>query len=195
MSTIEVCANNEVFGKVSGIVTFNAFGEISDVEVTESLGDSKELIKKSIRIVRELGRSACSNGLCSSENAAIDNYDATLELAFYGQGGQYVKDEYETAIRGGKTLSELVNNEIDDARSEMSRYGESSHSFLCDIDEKISDDVVALQILEKYLDQAKCSYPELCGEIAGIMFRNGERDKVLEFLQVDDLHEPRYWDS
>jgi len=52
-----------------------------------------------------------------------------------------------------------------------------------------------MEFFDKYLADSKCAYPELCGGIAGIMFRCGEREKVLEFLEINEKGEPIYWDS
>ena len=58
-----------------------------------------------------------------------------------------------------------------------------------------TNDVERLAWIEEYLAFRKMAYPELCGGVAGILFRDGKRQEAREFLEVDDIDEPRYWDS
>lgn len=123
----------------------------------------------------------------------INDYDKKIELAFYGQGGYYVKENYVESLSSDRQLIDIVKDVKNDIRLEKEEEGEDVSVF-----DKIDlprDEQECLSWLEFYLGDKKISYPELCGSIAGVLFRSGERENVLRFLEVLDLNEPIYWDS
>jgi hypothetical protein len=124
----------------------------------------------------------------------IEDYDKKMELAFdCGEGGLYAKENYDSAIRESKTLEGFVDDLIHDIKIDPEGY-----SHLIPIKRPTSDEG-RVEFIEAFIRQEfgfdKCGSPEICGTVAGIMFRDGEREKVLEFLEIDDMDEPRYWDS
>jgi hypothetical protein len=124
----------------------------------------------------------------------IKDYDEKIELAFDGQGGYYVKENYLKSVKSNDSLfSTLVSDLKHDMSWELDEYGEVNMEHLLKICPTSQDE--HFEWLESYLDDRKVSEPEICGEIAGILFRQGKLKETLEFLEVADMDEPRYWDS
>ena len=59
---------------------------------------------------------------------------------------------------------------------------------------KPSDESSRIKYIETFIVD-KCSHPEICGTVAGILYRNGKLVEALDFLEVIDVEEERYWDS
>ena len=121
----------------------------------------------------------------------IETYDKKIDLAFYGSGGGIVWEYYQEAIRGTETLKDVVDRIEHDLGLYML---DDWHPDIVVIDNGNCSDEDRVAFINSYM-RDKCCNPELCGTVAGILFRNGEREMVLEFLEIDDLDEPRYWDS
>ena len=127
----------------------------------------------------------------------IKDYDEKIALAFQcGEGGLYCQEYYDEAVRGNESLTDVVEGLKSDMRLSL-EYKDDETKIKYERWLKIMPHTfdACLSFLEDYLEFRKESHPELCGTIAGIMFRHGERKRVLEFLEVVDMDEPRYWDS
>ena len=122
----------------------------------------------------------------------LDLIDPTFK---FGEGGEYLRQNYYESLKGQQTLLDIVNVLKEDIMEDLADNfeGENEMSVLLDIIPTSDDE--CMDFFGKYLGDSKCAHPELCGAIAGIMFRCGEREKVLEFLGVNEEGEPSYWDS
>ena len=120
----------------------------------------------------------------------IEYYDKQIEWAFYYSGGGIVKEHYDEAIRMNKLLMDIVNEIIEDFKAHPIHYSQMDGiPHPCSTNQKEQ-----LEFIETFI-QNKESSPELCGEVAGILFRDGKLEEALCFLEVNDMDEPRYWDS
>lgn len=118
----------------------------------------------------------------------IKEYDKKIELAFYESGGGIVKRNYDDSVRGLKTLEDIVLDLVHDIKLEPEEHEQMIHY---DMPLNDKDRII---FIEAFIGE-KCGHPELCGAVAGILFREGKLEEVLKFLEVDDMDEPRYWDS
>ena len=127
----------------------------------------------------------------------IKDYDEKIVLAFQcGGGGLYCREYYNEAVRGNENLTDVVEDIKSDMRLDLEDEDDGTKRKYERLLEIMPHNLDAcLSFFEDYLEGRKESHPELCGTIAGIMFRHGERKRVLEFLEVSDLSEYRYWDS
>lgn len=123
----------------------------------------------------------------------IEDYDAKIELAFYGTGGGIVKENYDEAVRGTETLADVCGGVREWVDSDLTKYDDTPLATL----PVPSNDEEFLHYLDAYTEigSGKCSHPELCGTVAGILFRDGKKEEALMFLGVHDTDEPIYWDS
>lgn len=124
------------------------------------------------------------------ENIKIEDYNKQIELAFYGTGGAIVKDCYDTAIRGVESLTDIVDSIIDEYRAYPEEYSHMDEMFR----PSPTDQKELISFIECFM-QHKESSPELCGTVAGILFRDGKLEDALKFLEVHDMNKPRYWDT
>ena len=118
----------------------------------------------------------------------IKEYDKKIELAFYESGGGIVKYYYDQAIRGTMTLEDKVNDLISDIQESPDEYPQMEGLI------KPLNDIDRISFINTFIGE-KTSSPELCGEVAGVLFRNGKLSETLEFLEINDMDEPRYWDT
>jgi len=119
----------------------------------------------------------------------IKDYDKKIVLAFgCGYGGLIVKENYDEAIKEAKTLEGIVEDVIYDIGLDTEEY-----SHLIPI-KKPTNDEERINFIEEFIEH-KESNPELCGIVAGALFRSGQLKRTLEFLEVIDMEEERYWDS
>ena len=125
----------------------------------------------------------------------INEYDEKIELAFAGQGGTYFKDNYEESAKGKISLLDIARDVVEDIKCEEDLGEELSEEEKKLTTRFLRDEVDALSLLNDYLSDRKMSYPELCGSICGVLFRNGRLKDALEFAEVHDMTESRYWDS
>ena len=129
----------------------------------------------------------------------IKEYNQKIVLAFgCGSGGLYVQSNYDEAVRGNETLKDIVISLVEDIKSDLNDprgLVEAEHAALLTRVGYDDDDVCYLRFINDYLDGRKESHPELCGAVAGILFREGNLKEALDFLEVSNMEEARYWDS
>jgi len=140
----------------------------------------------------------------------IEDYDKKIVFAFgCGEGGLYVKENYDDAVRGTDTLGDIVKQLVEEMKfdlaqektkgkySDYSDYIETKHELYKTLVERNVDSNISeqLKFVEDFLENRKESHPELCGSVAGILFREGKLQEALDFLEVSDMEENRYWDS
>jgi hypothetical protein len=126
----------------------------------------------------------------------IEDYDKKIALAFGGgQGGVYVRENYDDAVRSNETLAEIVINLVHDIQTEINDCPEDveeEHIEL--VSHQPCNSAECLEFINKYMGE-KMSHPELCGTVAGILFREDKLQEALDFLEVSDMEEERMWDS
>jgi hypothetical protein len=126
----------------------------------------------------------------------IEDYDKKIVLAFgCGAGGLYVREHYDEAVRGSENLQDVVNYIIEDIKYDLDNYPDDvdeHHKKL--LERVVNSDEECIGFINEFLHN-KEAYPELCGTVAGILFREGKLKEALDFLEVSDMEEERYWDS
>ncbi len=138
----------------------------------------------------------------------IEDYDKKIVFAFgCGEGGLYVQENYNDAIRSTTTLEDIVKGLIEDMNLDLCDYEKSKNKYSKYMEDKciLYKSLIARVICNKesdyikfindFLENRKESHPELCGSVAGILFREGKLQEALDFLEVSDMEEDRYWDS
>ncbi|GAF79942.1 unnamed protein product [marine sediment metagenome] len=115
-------------------------------------------------------------------------FEEKLELAFYGSGGGIVLECLEQSAIGDRSIKDELDDIIEDSLSDDEIFEDLSH-----LPEPTNDEERLIRI-EEYIGE-KCCFPEICGSIAGILYRDGKLKECLEFLEVFDITEPRRWDS
>ncbi len=137
----------------------------------------------------------------------IDDYNDKIVLAFgCGEGGLYVQENYDDAVRGTKTLGDIVNDLVEDMKFDLAyektkgKYSDSMETmhelYRNLVNRTVGDNITeCLKFIGDFLENRTESYPELCGSVAGILFREGKLQEALDFLEVSDIEENRYWDS
>jgi len=139
----------------------------------------------------------------------IEDYDKKIVFGFgCGAGGLYVKEHYDDAVRGTETLGDIVKQLVEEMKFDLAQekpkpeakyldYIETKHKLYRNLAERTVDDNISehLKFIEDFLENRKESCPELCGSVAGILFREGMLQDALNFLEVSDMEENRYWDS
>ncbi len=126
----------------------------------------------------------------------IEDYDKKIVFAFgCGSGGLYVKENYDDAVRSNKTLMDIVKEIVEginyDIKYEPDEVEEHHYEMLSRV---VNGDDDCIKFINDFMVN-KMSQPERCGEVAGILFRDGKLQDALDFLEVSDMEEDRYWDS
>jgi len=128
----------------------------------------------------------------------IEDYNKKIVLAFgFGGGGLYVREHYDEAVNSTETLKSVVNDLRSDIKIELSQDPnniEDGHKELLDRVHPTNDEE-CIRFIDDYLGELKECYPELCGTVAGILFREGKLEETLKFLEVADTEEEIRWDS
>jgi len=126
----------------------------------------------------------------------IEDYDSKIVLAFgCGAGGLYVREHYNEAIQSSETLRDVVSSLIEEIRWDLNNRPDDVEDYHKELVGKvINNDEDCIQFINGFLIN-KASCPELCGIVSGILFREGKLQEALDFLEVSDMEEERYWDS
>jgi len=126
----------------------------------------------------------------------IKDYDEKIILAFgCGAGGLYVKESYDEAVQSTETLRDVVNSLIKEIKYDIKNYPDDVEEYHKELLNRIIDSYEDfIYFINDYIHN-KESHPELCGNVAGILFREGKLQETLDFLEVSGIEEERYWDS
>lgn len=130
----------------------------------------------------------------------VKDYDGKMDLAFVeSQGGLYFRENYDEAVKSEKTLLDIVNDIIHDYKLDLaednSLVGEERLNVQEMTQRIVINDNDRLKFIVDFLHGNKESYPEMCGAVCGVLFRNGELRKVIDFLGLEYSEDEIYWDS